>query len=72
MTNGMTKDVNKMSPEEGRPMTAEEEAEYLALEESMSFHEGGGDWRGETETKSEVEEKPWFEREDQADHDRDR
>jgi len=50
-------------------MTPEEEAEYLALEESMSFHEGGGDWRGETE--SDVEKKPWFER-DQEDHDRER
>jgi hypothetical protein len=52
-----------------RPMTPEEEAEYAAMEESMSFHEGGGDWRGE----SEAEEKPWFERDQEVhDHNRER
>ena len=69
MTNWFTpEEIAELPP--GRPMTPEEEAEYAAMEESMSFHEGGGDWRGETET--DVEEKPWFEREDQADHDRER
>jgi hypothetical protein len=51
-----------------RPMTAEEEAEYAAMEESMALHEGGGpDPWGITDS---AEEKPWFEK-DQDDHDHD-
>ena len=53
-------------------MTPEEEAEYAAMEELMNIYDGGGpDVYG---ADSEVEEKPWFERDerDQEVHDRER